>query len=153
MKDALNEDNILIEAGPDAPEVAMCLGMPFIPACEGVVILRSRRVGRDPEDKTWFYRHRGRGVPAFAVGRTGGGGADGTKRNVRSAFFPSLSNLLRGANAGKFAAKVWCLDDVSPRLHDAFSWFSPEPPHLLLWGEVSCTTCSVIITQSMQFHW
>jgi hypothetical protein len=33
MKDALNEDNALIEAGPDAPEVATCLGMPFIPAC------------------------------------------------------------------------------------------------------------------------
>ena len=58
MKDALNENNTRVEAGPDAPEVATCLGMPFIPACDGVVVLRSRRVGRDPEDKTWFYRHR-----------------------------------------------------------------------------------------------
>jgi hypothetical protein len=46
MKDALNEDNALIEAGPDASEVATCLGMPFIPACGGTVVLRSRRYGR-----------------------------------------------------------------------------------------------------------
>jgi uncharacterized C2H2 Zn-finger protein len=51
MKDALNEDNALIEAGPDAPEVAQC------PACGGIVVLRSRRYGREAK-KTWFYRHR-----------------------------------------------------------------------------------------------
>ena len=51
MKDALNEDNALIEAGPDAPEVATC------PSCRGVVVLRSRRYGRGSK-KTWFYRHR-----------------------------------------------------------------------------------------------
>jgi len=57
MKDALNEDNALIEAGSDAPEVAQCLGMSFIPACGGVVVLRSRRYGRESK-KAWFYRHR-----------------------------------------------------------------------------------------------
>ena len=52
MKDALNEDDRLVEAGPDAPKVATC------PACGGVVDLRSRRTGRNPERETWFYRHR-----------------------------------------------------------------------------------------------
>jgi hypothetical protein len=70
MKDALNEDNALIEAGPDAPEQATCLGMPFIPACGGTVVLRSRRVGRDPEDKSWFYRHR-RGEGPRCLRRSG----------------------------------------------------------------------------------
>jgi hypothetical protein len=51
MKDALNEDNALIEAGPGAPEQATC------PACGGTVVLRSRRYGREAK-KTWFYRHR-----------------------------------------------------------------------------------------------
>jgi hypothetical protein len=64
MKDALNEDNALIEAGPGAPEQATC------PACGGTVVLRSRRVGRDPEDKTWFYRHR-RGEGPRCLRRSG----------------------------------------------------------------------------------
>jgi hypothetical protein len=56
MKDAVNEEDRLVEAGPDAPTVATC------PACGGGVELRSRR-GRDPEHKTWFYRHqRGEGL-------------------------------------------------------------------------------------------
>jgi hypothetical protein len=66
MKDALNEDKARIEAGPNAPEVATC------PACDGVVVLRSRRVGRDPADKTWFYRHR-RGEGPRCLRRTGAG--------------------------------------------------------------------------------
>jgi len=52
MKDALNEDDARVEAGPDAPDLAAC------PDCGGVVVLRSRCSGRNPEDKTWFYRHR-----------------------------------------------------------------------------------------------
>jgi hypothetical protein len=71
MKDALNENNARIEAGPDAPEVATCLGMPFIPACGGVVVLRSRRYGRGSK-KIWFYRHR-RGEGPRCSRRTGSG--------------------------------------------------------------------------------
>jgi uncharacterized C2H2 Zn-finger protein len=63
MKDALNEDNALIEAGPDGPEQAKC------PACEGTVVLRSRRYGRGSK-KTWFYRHR-RGEGPWCSRRSG----------------------------------------------------------------------------------
>jgi len=66
MKEALNEDNARVEAGPNAPQVATC------PACGGVVDLRSRRNGRDPEDKTWYYRHR-RGESPRCTRRSGPG--------------------------------------------------------------------------------
>jgi hypothetical protein len=57
MKDAVNKDDQLVEAGPDAPKMATC------PACGSGVELRSRRTGKNPEDKTWFYRHqRGEGL-------------------------------------------------------------------------------------------
>jgi len=52
MRDALNEVHRLVEAGPDAPKVATC------PICGGTVDLRTRHSDRNPEDKTWFYRHR-----------------------------------------------------------------------------------------------
>jgi len=52
MKDALVENDTRVVAGPDAPKVATC------PACGTVVELRSRQIGRNPDDKTWFYRHR-----------------------------------------------------------------------------------------------
>jgi hypothetical protein len=66
MKDALNENNARVEAGPDAPEVATC------PTCGGVVVLRSRQVGRDPDDSTWYYRHK-RGEGPRCLRRTGAG--------------------------------------------------------------------------------
>ena len=52
MKDALDHNDTRIEAGPDAPEVATC------PACSGIVDLRGRRTGKNPDEKTWYYRHR-----------------------------------------------------------------------------------------------
>ena len=52
MKDALDQNDALVEAGPDAPEVATC------PACGGTVNLRGRRTGKNPDEKTWYYRHR-----------------------------------------------------------------------------------------------
>jgi hypothetical protein len=65
MKDALNENTARIEAGPNAPTMATC------PACRGVVVLRSRRYGRESK-KTWFYRHR-RGEGPRCLRRTGAG--------------------------------------------------------------------------------
>lgn len=52
VKDALNNNGTRVVAGPDAPEGATC------PSCGSTVDLRSRRTGRNPDDKTWFYRHR-----------------------------------------------------------------------------------------------
>jgi hypothetical protein len=52
MKDALDQNDVYVEAGPDAPEVATC------PACGGTVNLRSRRTGKNPDEITWHYRHR-----------------------------------------------------------------------------------------------
>jgi hypothetical protein len=52
VKDALDQNDTLIEAGPDAPEVATCS------ACGGTVDLRGRRTGKNPDEKTWYYRHR-----------------------------------------------------------------------------------------------
>jgi hypothetical protein len=52
VKDALDKKDTRVVAGPNAPEVATC------PACGGIVDLRSRRIGKNPHEKTWFYRHR-----------------------------------------------------------------------------------------------
>jgi len=52
MNDALDRHQNPVKAGPDAPQVAKC------PACGGIVELRGRRVGRNPDQKTWYYRHR-----------------------------------------------------------------------------------------------
>jgi hypothetical protein len=52
MRDALTENDVLVEAALDAPEVATC------PACGATVDLRSRRTGEGPDDRTWYYRHR-----------------------------------------------------------------------------------------------
>ena len=52
MKDALDHNDTRVNAGPDAPPVATC------PDCGGTVDLRGRRKGKDPDDKTWYYRHR-----------------------------------------------------------------------------------------------
>jgi hypothetical protein len=60
VRDALDKDDTRVVAGPDAPEVATC------PVCGGTVDLRGRRTGKNPNEKTWFYRHRrgeGRGCP------------------------------------------------------------------------------------------
>lgn len=50
MQNALDDKHQPIQAGPNAPVVAIC------PACGGVVTLRCRRNGQ--ETPTWFYRHR-----------------------------------------------------------------------------------------------
>ena len=63
MKDALNENNARVEAGPKVPEVTTC------PSCGGVVVLRSRRYSRESK-KTWFYRHR-RGEGPRCLRRSG----------------------------------------------------------------------------------
>ena len=52
MKDGVHENATSAEPGRDAPEVATC------PACGGIVDLRSRRTGRSPDDRTWFFLHR-----------------------------------------------------------------------------------------------
>lgn len=52
VKDALDKNDAHIEAGPNTPEVAIC------PACGGTVDLRSRRTGKNPDDRIWYYRHR-----------------------------------------------------------------------------------------------
>jgi hypothetical protein len=52
MKDALDNNDTRVMAGPDAPGVASC------PACGATVDLRSRQTGMNPDEKTWFYRHR-----------------------------------------------------------------------------------------------
>ncbi len=51
-KDGVHKNGTSAERGRDAPEVATCL------ACGGIVDLRSRRTGRNPEDKTWRFPHR-----------------------------------------------------------------------------------------------
>jgi hypothetical protein len=63
---ALNEDKMRIKASPDAPEVATC------PTCGGVVVLRSRRLSKNPDEKTWYYRHR-RGESPRCSRRSGPG--------------------------------------------------------------------------------
>ncbi len=54
------------EPGRDAPAMATC------PACAGIVDLRSRRTGKNPDHKTWYYRHRrGPGEQCPRRSRTG----------------------------------------------------------------------------------
>jgi hypothetical protein len=52
VKDALDRHHDKVKAGPDTLKVAKC------PACGGIVELRGRRIGRNPDDRTWYYRHR-----------------------------------------------------------------------------------------------
>jgi hypothetical protein len=65
VKEGVHKNGTSAEPARDAPEVATCL------ACGGIVDLRSRRTGRDPDDKTWFSpRHRLRpGLPTAAGSR------------------------------------------------------------------------------------
>jgi hypothetical protein len=72
VKDAVNDNGTQIKAAPDASEVATCLGMSFIPACGGDVVLRSRKLSRNPDEKTWYYRHR-RGESPRCSRRSGPG--------------------------------------------------------------------------------
>ncbi len=66
MKDARDQNDTPVEAGPHAPEIATC------PDCGGIVDLRGRRTGKNPDDKTWFYRHRrGQGKQCPRRSRTG----------------------------------------------------------------------------------
>jgi hypothetical protein len=51
-KDGVHKNGTSAEPGHDAPEVATWA------ACGGIVDLRSRRTGRNPDDKTWFFPHR-----------------------------------------------------------------------------------------------
>ena len=54
VKDALDKNGSPVAAAPDAPDLATS------PSCGGIVDLRGRRVGKNPDDKTWYYRHRRR---------------------------------------------------------------------------------------------
>lgn len=45
MKDALNENDTRVRASPEAPQVATC------PACGGDVVLRSRKLSKNPDEK------------------------------------------------------------------------------------------------------
>jgi len=51
MKFAMNNSGELIMAEAGAPSEASC------PNCKGIVILRSRRNGYQPNDVTYFWRH------------------------------------------------------------------------------------------------
>lgn len=52
VKDGVHKNGTSAEPGRDALEVATC------PGCSGIVDLRSRRTGRNPDGKTWFFPHR-----------------------------------------------------------------------------------------------
>lgn len=62
MEDALNENETRIGAGSDALPVATC------PSCNGIMVLRGRRTGRNPGDKNLVLSSSARGGAAlFAV--------------------------------------------------------------------------------------